>query len=164
MTAITTYYLEMNSSPRTAGKPLPAGFSVRACRPDQYRMNRKLYRLVGADWSWRDRLAWTDADWRHYAGNENLLTMILYEAASPAGYYELLRDGGGAVEIAYFGLLPAYIGQGLGACLLNHALQTAWQSPGTKRVWVHTCSLDHPVALANYQARGMHVYRTVSAA
>lgn len=159
MTAITTYYLEMNSPSRLGGKPVPAGFRIRAGRPEDYRMNRDLYRRVGADWGWRDRLAWTDGDWRNYCADECLLTRILYSGESPAGYYELLRQDGGNVEIAYFGLLPAFTGRGLGGCLLAHALETAWRWPGTQRVWVHTCSLDHPSALRNYQARGLEIFR-----
>jgi len=63
------------------------------------------------------------------------------------------------VEILYFGLAEAFFGQGFGGPLLTHALQSAWAWPGTTKVWVHTCSLDHPSALANYQARGLRIYR-----
>jgi GNAT superfamily N-acetyltransferase len=62
------------------------------------------------------------------------------------------------VEIVYFGLLPSFIGQKLGGPLLTSAIQRGWQT-GASRVWVHTCDLDHPHALANYQARGMRVYQ-----
>jgi GNAT superfamily N-acetyltransferase len=73
----------------------------------------------------------------------------------------LRRDDQSGVEIAYFGLLPAFIGRGLGGALLTNAIEEAWQmSP--ERVWVHTCTLDHPSALANYQARGMEVYKVES--
>ena len=77
-----------------------------------------------------------------------------------AGYYELRRDKEGAIEIAYFGLLREWIGRGLGGALLTNAIETAWRSEPTPcRVWVHTCNRDHPQALANYQARGMVVYK-----
>ena len=79
-----------------------------------------------------------------------------------AGYYELRRDRDGGIEIAYFGLLPEFIGRGLGGALLTSAIEDAW-SPRDRsnpsRVWVHTCNRDHPQALANYQSRGMIVYK-----
>ena len=79
-----------------------------------------------------------------------------------AGYYELRRDADDAVEIAYFGLLPEFIGRGLGGALLTSAIEEAWARRGgtvPTRVWVHTCNRDHPQAIANYQARGMIVYK-----
>ena len=65
----------------------------------------------------------------------------------------------GGIEIVYFGLLVNFIGKGLGGAMLSRALQHAW-ALGPERVWVHTCTLDHPAALANYEARGMRIYRT----
>ena len=73
-----------------------------------------------------------------------------------AGYYELL-PADGEVQIAHFGLLPAFHGRGLGGALLEHALRRGFEL-GT-RVWVHTCTLDGPHALANYRARGLVPYR-----
>ncbi len=67
-------------------------------------------------------------------------------------------------EIAYFGLLPEFIGRGLGGALLTSAIEEAWRmSPSITRVWVHTCTCDHPSALANYQARGMVIYKRETA-
>ena len=77
-----------------------------------------------------------------------------------AGYYELRWDNEGGIEIAYFGLLPGWIGRGLGGALLTSAIEEAWRiDTNPSRVWVHTCNRDHPQALANYQARGMIVYK-----
>jgi GNAT superfamily N-acetyltransferase len=73
-----------------------------------------------------------------------------------AGYIELTNDGAGDLEIAYFGLRPAFFGRGLGKYLLSYGVQRAWDS-GAKRVWLHTCNLDGPAALANYLARGFVV-------
>jgi GNAT superfamily N-acetyltransferase len=89
-----------------------------------------------------------------------LRTFVAYYDNSLAGYYELRRDDEGGVEIAYFGLLPEFIGRGLGGALLTSAIEEAWQMLSlVSRVWVHTCNLDHPAALANYQARGMAIYK-----
>ena len=67
------------------------------------------------------------------------------------------------MKIAYFGSAPKFIGRGIGGHLLSHALRSAWDWEGTKRVWVHTCTLDHPNALQNYKARDMEVYRVETA-
>src|SRR5437867_1586360 len=89
-----------------------------------------------------------------------LRTFGAYYDASLAGYYELRRDDRDGVEIAYFGLLPKFIGRGFGGALLTSAIEEAWRaSPSITRVWVHTCTCDHPHALANYQARGMVIYK-----
>jgi len=79
-------------------------------------------------------------------------------STTPVGYFELARQGGDDIEIAYLGLLPRFIGQGFGGILLTAAASRAWEL-GANRVWVHTCTLDHPQALSNYQARGFRVYR-----
>ncbi len=73
---------------------------------------------------------------------------------------ELEAQAGGSVEIVYFGLLPEFIGQGLGGALLSAAVGRAWEVRDTKRVWVHTCSQDHENALSNYLARGFELFRT----
>ena len=75
---------------------------------------------------------------------------------APVGYAELEHDGD-AVELVSFGLLPAFIGRGLGPRLLDAVLRRAW-ALGPSRVWVHTCSLDGPAALRTYQRRGLTVY------
>jgi GNAT superfamily N-acetyltransferase len=89
-----------------------------------------------------------------------LLTVTCRADGEFAGYYELERQADGDVEIAYIGLMTQAIGRGIGGSLLESALRHAWQLPGTRRVWVHTCTLDAPAALANYQARGMRIFHT----
>jgi GNAT superfamily N-acetyltransferase len=86
---------------------------------------------------------------------------VAYFSGTPAGYFELEKDKGN-VEIAYFGLLPQFIGQGIGGYLLTRAVEQAWQM-SAERVWVHTYTLDHPNALSNYQARGFRIFKQESA-
>jgi GNAT superfamily N-acetyltransferase len=76
-----------------------------------------------------------------------------------AGYFELRKCEDGSTEIAYFGLLPAFIGRGLGKHLLTSATEQAW-ADGAKRVWLHTCTLDDPSAMPNYLKRGFRPFRT----
>ncbi len=119
--------------------------------------NRFLYASVGADWTWYQRLVWSYEQWQQYLSRPEVGTWIAYVQGTPAGYFELEKQPGGSVEIAYFGLLPQFIGQGIGGALLRDAILTA-RDFGGERVWLHTCSMDHPSALANYQARGFRVF------
>lgn len=157
--SVTIYYLELPGSGQVKGKPCPDGLSIVEAEEKEFRFNRYLYQLVGAPWQWTDKLKQSDTQWQAYAEADNLRTWVAYYRGSIAGYFELEKQQD-AVQIAYFGLSPRFIGRGFGGHLLTRALQEAQQwSPG-KRVWVHTCTDDHEGALANYQARGMRIYRT----
>jgi ribosomal protein S18 acetylase RimI-like enzyme len=122
-------------------------------------LNRFLYVAVGRGWSWTDRLSWSRAKWKQYLDRPELETWVAYVKGTPAGYFELERQPGENVEIVYFGLLPEFVGRGLGGALLSQAVERAWEM-GSKRVWLHTCDLDHPAALRNYQARGFRIFKT----
>lgn len=123
-------------------------------------LNRFFYATIGGRWFWLDRRAWNLATWSaHLADSARIETWILSVKGIPAGYVELERRAPKVVEIAYLGLLEAFIGGGLGAHLLSKACQRAFDM-GAERVLVNTCNLDHPKALANYQARGFKVVRT----
>ena len=84
--------------------------------------------------------------------------LVCRQDGEDAGYAELEQPSDGNVEIAYFGLLPEAIGRGLGRWWLAQVLAEAWRLPGTRRVWVHTCTLDGPAALATYEGRGLRPY------
>jgi GNAT superfamily N-acetyltransferase len=119
---------------------------------------RHLYTEVGRDYHWVDRLEWTDAEIDGYLADPRTELWVLRDGQDIAGYFELRGDPNGDVEIAYFGLLPAFVGRGLGRHLLIRAVERAWAS-GATRVWVHTSSLDHSSALPNYLARGFSVWK-----
>jgi ribosomal protein S18 acetylase RimI-like enzyme len=158
--SVTIWYLEMRSREAIRPKRIDdPRLRIEEATTPQWEFNRFLYHAVGHDWSWNDKRAWTDEQWKHYVESPGLRTFVAYVDGSPAGYFELQRDDEGGVEIIYFGLLPAFIGRGLGGHLLTTALEEAWKMDPT-RVWVHTCSLDHPGALKNYEGRGMVLYRT----
>jgi GNAT superfamily N-acetyltransferase len=156
--SVTTFYLEMRAPAQLRPAHRQDALDVRECEIPQFEVNRFLYRFVGAAWEWTDKLCWRDEQWRAWAEDPKLRTWIAYHRGSPAGYFELQKQAGDEVEIAYFGLAPAFIGRGFGGDLLSRGIANAWDWDAT-RVWVHTCSLDHPAALANYQARGMRLYR-----
>ncbi|MEM7125566.1 MAG: GNAT family N-acetyltransferase [Chloroflexota bacterium] len=158
MTEVTTYSLEMRSPSALNEKTESNGLEVAECQVKQFAFNRFLYQFVGANWSWTDKLSWSDEQWKAYAENDNLRTWLGLFRGSPAGFYELQQQKDGNVELAYFGLAPNFIGRGMGGYFLSEAIKSAWAWPGTQRVWVHTCTLDHPSALQNYKSRGFEVY------
>ena len=120
--------------------------------------HRYLYREVGQKYHWRDRLSWSDEETRAYLDDPAVTLHVLYQEGAPAGYFELRKSENESVEIAYFGLLPEFVGRGLGKLLLGEAVQTAWRR-GASRVWLHTCTLDDPAALPNYLARGFTPFK-----
>ena len=123
-------------------------------------INARFYRAVGSSWNWTDRLSWTDDQWAEWVNRQDLKTWLSYFSDEEAGFVEIEIQEAGSVEIVYFGLLPSMIGKGLGSAMLTLAVKEAWKIEGTRRVWLHTCSEDHPHALANYEKRGFRVFRT----
>ena len=120
---------------------------------------RHLYVEVGRNYHWIDRLPWTDEDIVAHLGEpENSLWLMTADGAT-AGYFELRRCEDGSVEVAYFGLLPEFLGRGLGKHLLTCATEQAWAA-GANRVWLHTCTLDDPAAMPNYLKRGFRAFKT----
>ncbi|HZP83846.1 MAG TPA: GNAT family N-acetyltransferase [Chthonomonadaceae bacterium] len=120
--------------------------------------NRFLYTAVGGNWYWTFWLGRTYQQWMDFLNRPEVETWVGYVQGTPAGYFELEKQPEANVEIVHFGLLPRFIGQGLGGRLLTRAIQRAWEM-GARRVWVHTCTLDGPAALSNYQARGLRLYK-----
>ena len=157
---LITTYLEMRPADQLRPKRADSRFQIREETKGDWQLNRDLYFRVGEQWAWIDKRSWTDDQWREYATAPGMRTFAGYYDDVLTGYYELRRDTGREIEIAYFGLLPEWIGRGLGGALLTSAIENAWRmEPNPSRVWVHTCNRDHPQALANYQARGMVVYK-----
>ena len=159
MREVTTTYLQISSIAELRGKAAAeARFIVRETTMPKWQVNRSLYLHVGEPWGWTDRRKWADERWQAYVSSESLRTFIGFIDEAITGYFELEKKGS-EVEIAYFGLTSDFIGKGLGGALLTRAIEEAF-GWGASRVWVHTCTLDHPAALQNYLARGMQVYAT----
>ena len=152
-------YLEMSAQSELRPAPSIGDHArverVHACPASFFRY---LYATVGAAYHWVDRLGWSDDDIHRYLATPGVTLWVLYVADAPAGYFELKRDEDGGVEIAYFGLLPEFIGRGLGKFMLTEAVRHAW-SGGARRVWLHTCTLDGAAALPNYRARGFKEWK-----
>jgi GNAT superfamily N-acetyltransferase len=155
---VTRTFLEMLSPDelRPAAEPveLPRIDRVEECPPSFFRYH---YAEVGRAYHWTDRLAWSEEKVRGHLADPGVSLWVLNWRGAPAGYFELShRDR--AVEIAYFGLLPEFVGRGWGKFLLTEAVRTAW-SLDPEKVWLHTCTLDHPAALPNYVGRGFRPVR-----
>jgi GNAT superfamily N-acetyltransferase len=158
-TQVTRTYLEMKSPdelvPAPTPRPEPRIERMGECSVSFFRY---LYQEVGRAYHWTDRLGWSEATTGAYLATPGVSVWLMSWEEAPAGYFELRQHEDGSVEIAYFGLLPDFIGRGWGKHLLTRAVQAAWQL-GTDRVWLHTCTLDHPAALPNYLKRGFRPIR-----
>jgi GNAT superfamily N-acetyltransferase len=126
------------------------------CPVDVY---RRLYKEVGEEWFWHDRLEWSDEELAAHLAKPNVRVWEAMVGDASAGYFELVRQHDGGVEVAYFGLRPAFFGRGLGGWLLTRAVEEGWRL-GARTVWLHTCTLDSEHALPNYLARGFTPYKT----
>lgn len=141
-----------------ARRPTAEPVLVRAAAPAP-ELSRFLYAEVGGAYGWVDRAGWTIEAWTAWVDRPAHELWTCWVDGAPAGYFELDEQPGGAVEVAYFGLLARHQGRGIGGWLLERALRRAFERPGIERVWLHTCSLDGPHALTNYTARGLRVVR-----
>ena len=127
-------------------------------KPD-FQLNKFFYKQIGKNHRWVDRLVWKDQNWIEYLITKGVNTYILKQENELAGYFEqIFYDEKLDCELAYFGILEEYIGKKLGGYLLSEAIKKSFEI-GSKRVWVHTCSLDHEHALKNYLSRGMRIFK-----
>lgn len=154
MVEVTRTYLELRDPSTLNRKPVAHdGVSFvhqDPCPVDHY---RTLYAAVGGPWHWRDRAALSDEKLAQVISRPAVAIWEMLVDGRTAGYFELERHPDGAVEIVYFGLVPEFIGRGLGGAMLTRAVDEAIAMGGS-RVWLHTCTLDSPHALPNYKARG----------
>jgi len=157
----TTTYLQMFSPVET--KIAAPRADLKISRIDRLSVDfyRHLYRKVGSAFHWVDRLVMSDEQLQAIIHGDQVDVLVLTVAEEPAGYSELDRREPGEIELAYFGVFPEATGQGLGKYLLNYTLRAAW-SQQPRRVWVHTCDLDHPAALPNYLKAGFQIYDEVT--
>ena len=161
MEKIVRNYLEIKSLTELKDKKKPSdNYIVEKVFPDDFQLNKFFYKQIGRNHHWNNRLVWDDKKWIDYVSNPNIFTFILKDNEDIAGFFELIyHKDKSEVEIAYFGLLTDYMDKKLGGYMLTEAIKISF-SFKVKRVWVHTCSLDHKNALKNYLSRGMKIYST----
>ena len=155
---VTTWYLQFEGTP-PAQVTWPADVVLTEAEIPSPELSQFLFRTVGGPWRWFSRLSWNYQQWLDYLTQQQVRTWILTVKGTPAGYIELLKHADQSVEIKFFGLLPQFIGQGLGAPLAKAAVMLAAQWT-TGKIWLHTCSADHPSALKNYQHAGFVITHT----
>jgi len=155
-------YLEMMAQPTTPTPPIPAGKHalLRAENPT-VSYYRYLYETVGTPWLWYERRLLNDVELATIIQDPKIEIFVLYVGGVPAGYSELDRREKPDIELSYFGLMPDFIGRGLGRYFLRWSVDQAWTHQ-PDRLWVHTCNLDHPRALSLYQKVGFTPYRQAS--
>jgi len=134
-------------------------YYIQNIEPADFQINKFFYKNIGKKHQWVDRLVWTEKKWIEYTSSEKVKTFVLKKNLDFAGYFELIiHKDKNEVEIAYLGLLEEYHNKKLGSYLLSSAIKNSFLNK-PKRVWVHTCSLDHKNALKNYTSRGMKVFK-----
>ena len=153
-------YLEIKSLNELVESKKPSNnLILELIDPPNFQLNKFFYKEVGRKHQWVDRLVWNDKQWIEYTSNENAKTYVLKENKDLVGYFELIfHKEKNEIEIAYLGLLEEYHNKKLGSYLLCNAIKKSF-SEKPKRVWVHTCSLDHKNALSNYISRGMKIFK-----
>jgi GNAT superfamily N-acetyltransferase len=155
--AAVVTHLEMTARP--APRPDPAGaWSLRRVETPPLDWFRDLYRRVGDEWLWFSRIRMPDAGLSAIIHSPLVEVYALEHEGRDEGLLELDFRDAGQCEIAFFGITAKLIGSGAGRWLMNRALELAWSRP-VGRVWVHTCTLDHPAAPAFYQRSGFRAFR-----
>ncbi len=118
-------------------------YSIDLVDPADFQLNKFFYKNIGKKHHWVDRLIWTEKQWIDYVSDKNVKTYVLKNEKDLVGYFELiLHSEKKEVEIAYLGLLEEYQNKKIGSFLLSAAIKNSFLNK-PKRVWVHTCSLDH---------------------
>lgn len=151
-------YLQMFACPAQTVPPPRKDLHVIHAKQPTISYYRYLYEAVGGPWQWRSRKKLGDAELAAIIYDPLDEVHVLHVDGVPVGFAELDRRHEGEIELVQFGLTPEYIGQGLGKYFLRWAIERAW-SYQPRRFWLHTCTLDHPQALPNYQKAGFAIYK-----
>jgi GNAT superfamily N-acetyltransferase len=155
--AAVVTHLEMRAPPALPPDPDGAWTLRRVAQPD-LDWYRDLYARVGADWLWFSRLRMSDIELAAVIRADGVEVYALDHEGRDEGLLELDFREPGACELAFFGVTATLIGTGAGRVLMNRTIARAWSQP-IRRLWVHTCTLDHPRALGFYQRSGFRPFR-----
>ncbi len=160
MMTVLRYFLEIDTSePIKKNVYYLKNSNIKIEKKNNFKVNKFFYKQIGADHFWRDRLIWTDKEWLKYISNSNLETFVISKNDDLIGYYEQeYHPNKNEIELINMGVLKEFRGQKYGSLLLNHVI-TGAEKRKTKRVWVHTCSLDHKHALNNYKSKGFKIFK-----
>ena len=155
-------YLEISSlNDLKEGKKPTEDYSLNLIDPVDFQLNKFFYKNIGKKHKWIDRLVWSEEKWINYVSSKEVNTYVLKYKNDLVGFFEsIMHQQNNEIEIAYFGILEEYQNKQLGSYLLSEAIKESFHKKNIKRVWLHTCSLDHKNALKNYLARGMRIFKT----
>ena len=153
-------YLEIKSlEDLKEGKKPSKDYFLDFINPINFQLNKFFYKEIGKKHKWVDRLSWSEEKWINYLSSENVRTYVFKFKDDLVGFFELnFHPDKNETEIAYFGILEEFQNKKLGSYLLSEAIKKSFRK-NVRRVWVHTCSLDHKNALENYKSRGMKVFK-----
>ena len=155
---VKTTYLQMFARAERVVPPPREGLAVVHAKKPSVAYYRFLYDAVGRDYDWTSRKKLSDAELAALLNDPRLEVHVLMADGAPAGFAELDLRTEGEIELVQFGLLPEFIGQGLGRYFLQWAIDRAW-SYQPRRFWLHTDTKDHPAALPNYLKAGFAIYK-----
>jgi GNAT superfamily N-acetyltransferase len=155
--AAVVTHLEMLERPALPSD-LPADWTLRHVDSPGVDWFRDLYRRVGEEWLWFSHAYLSDAELAAIIRAPGVEIHALVRDGRDEGLLELDFQRSGQCELVYFGVTAKLIGSGAARFLMNRALERAWSAP-VSRIWVHTCTFDHPAALAFYQRAGFRPFR-----
>jgi GNAT superfamily N-acetyltransferase len=145
-------FLEMRAKPDLSPPP-DRSFRLERWRDADLAAYRSLFTAIGENWLWYSRLVMPDHELLRLFGDPRIEIYRLFEQDSIVGMLELDFSGRNDCELSFLGLMPEAIGKGAGRFLMCEAIRLAWAKP-IERFWVHTCTFDHPAALAFYRRSG----------
>jgi GNAT superfamily N-acetyltransferase len=154
---VKIFYLQMFAHAKRCVPPRE-GLTIVHARKPTVSYYRYLYHTIGDAYHWLSRGKLSDAELALILQSPRNELHVLHVDGVPAGMTELDRPNADEIELVQFGLIPEFIGQGLGSYLLQWTIDKAW-SYAPKRLWLHTCTLDHPQALPNYLKAGFELYK-----
>jgi GNAT superfamily N-acetyltransferase len=155
---IITWYLEMHKPPeRVAPRAEPAGLRIEHCLSPTLSFYYYLVITIGERWAWAGPRTKTPEENRAIIADPAVYLFVPYMNGVPAGMAEVHTHKHPEVELMYFGLVPEFIGKGLGSVMLSWTIDRVFRM-GAERFWLHTCSLDSPQALEVYKKAGFTVY------
>ena len=160
MPKVQRFFLELKQDKKLIQQIiLPKNTKIFLEKEKDININKYFYRQVGREHFWRDRLLWSDNEWKKYINNMNLETGIMKIKENMVGFYEQeFHEVKNEIELIQMGILKEYQGKKFGTFLLEHIIHEAFKK-NVERLWVHTCSLDHKHALDNYISKGFKTFK-----